>query len=388
MAGYGALLLRLTAANFAVNGVSNTYYLLAAYLTCLGLDDPKAAGLVLGSYYAASTFSRPVVGWLVERLPFRSSFLLGAAVLLAGSLGVAFCGLALPWLLFWRSLMGVGASLFVVALTTYQTLCVPESHRGSSFALTSAGSIAPLVTFVPLAELLLTKNFPFAYALLPVAISLLCLLLALPFRGDEMPVEIGERPGSYGELFRQGPVVTLFLSVTLFSLSDAAMLSVTGLAHSKGLLASGFISANAAVSVLIRLTAFRLMDRLSRMDLVAPSLALTSAGLVLASFAPSNGLFTACGALFGLGMGFGFPMHLALIGDVAPRHLRSKTSSMVWFFMACCFSLSPLVIGHLAAFSGYERAFRLFGGSLFLTAPCLHFFLWRPLSIRRDRVTS
>lgn len=383
MAGYGALLLRLTAANFAVNGVSNVYYLLAAYLTCLGLDDPKAAGLVLSSYYASSTLSRPLVGWLVERLPFRSSFLLGASVLLACSLGLALSGPSLPRLLFWRSLMGVGASLFVVALTTYQTLRVPESHRGSSFALTSAGSIAPLVTFVPLAELFLAKGLPFAYALLPVAVSLCCLFLAFPFRGDEMPVETGERPGSYGEIFRHRPVLTLFLSVTLFSLTDAAMLSVTGLAHAKGLLASGFISANAAVSVLIRLTSFRLMDRLPRMSLVAPSLALTSSGLILASFAPSNALFTACGALFGLGMGFGFPMHLALIGDVAPRPLRAKTSSMVWFFMACCFSLSPLAIGHMAALSGYEGAFRLFGGSLLLAAPGLHFLLWRPLAANR-----
>jgi MFS family permease len=383
MAGSGPLILRLTAANFAVNGVSNTYYLLAAYLTCLGLDDPRAAGWVLGSYYAASTLSRPFVGWLVERLPFRSSFFVGGAGLLAGTLGLALSGPSLAMLLFWRSLTGIGASLFLVALTTYQTLCVPEDHRGSSFALTSAGSIAPLVTFVPLAEAFLAGGHPRAYVLLPVAISLFCLLLALPFDPGERSIEPGEKPGTYVELFRRRPIVILFLSVTLFALTDAAMLSVTGLAHSKGLVASGFIAANAGLSVLIRITAFRLMDRLPRMALVAPSLAFTSLGLLLASFAEGNASFTACGLLFGIGMGFGFPMHLALIGDVAPRHLRAKTSSMVWFFMACCFSLSPLIMGYLAALWNYEAAFRLFGGGLIVIAPLLHWGLWLPLARHR-----
>lgn len=379
MAGYGALLLRLTAANFAVNGVSNTYYLLAAYLSCLGLDDPRAAGLVLGSYYAASTLSRPFVGWIVERFPFRFSFLLGSSILVTGSAGVAFSGDSLVGLVLWRSITGVGASLFIVALTTYQTLYVSENRQGSSFSLTSAGSIAPLVTIVPIAEALLAAKRPFLYILVPVAVSLFCFLLSLLFGKDETPVQPGEKPGSYGELFSCRPIMTLFLSAILFSLADAAMLSIAGLAHSKGLIASGFISANAGLSVLIRLTTFRLMDRLPLMSLAAPSIALTSSALFLASFAGTNLLFTACGVLFGLGMGFGFPMHLALIGDVAPRHLRVKTSSMIWFFMACCFFISPLLVGHLAAASSYENAFRLFGGILLLAVPVLHFGLWNPL---------
>lgn len=385
MGSYQKLLMLLFLTNFGLMGISNTYYMLAPYLRRLGVSSPATIGWVLGMYYGANTFSRPLVGWFVERFSFRTSLLGGGLAVLASTAGLALAGASVPGILFWRALTGLASSLYIVALTTYQTLAVPEERMGSSFALVSAGSIAPLITFVPLSEWILYGGNNLLYIWLPPATALFCLILSVSFPLDEggRLKEAKDRRGTYRELFALPAARTLFLSQTLFSLTDAAMLSLALLAGALGLVTSSFISANAAVSILIRLTCFRLLDRIPRMKMAALTLGFTSLALILATFAQSNLAFMLCGSLFGVGMGFGFPLHLALIGDVSPPHLRAKTTSMVWFFMSACFFVSPLLIGYLTDLIGVPGAFRSFSIPLLIAAPLIHHFRWKPLEERR-----
>lgn len=380
--GYHRLLLLLFLTNFGLMGISNTYYMLAPYLRSLGVSDPATIGWVLGMYYGANTLSRPLVGWLVEKFSFRTSLLGGGLAVFLTTAGLALAGNSVPGILFWRGLTGLASSLYIVALTTYQTLAVPREKLGSSFALVSAGCIAPLITFVPLSEWLLHGGNAFFYIWIPPATALFCLVLSVsfPLEENEDLKRSRDQRGSYRELFALPGARTLFLSQTLFSLTDAAMLSLALLATSLGLIASAFISANAAVSIMIRLTCFHLLDRLPRMKLPAGTLALTSTALLLGTFARSNLAFLLCGSLFGVGMGIGFPLHLALIGDVSPPQLRAKTTSMVWFFMSVCFFVSPLVIGYLTNYIGVQSAFRCLSLPLLIAAPLLHRFCWKPLA--------
>jgi MFS family permease len=322
------------------------------------------------------------VGWLVEKFSFRTSLIGGGLTVLLTTIGLALAGSSVPGILFWRALTGLASSLYIVALTTYQTLAVPKEKLGSSFALVSAGCIAPLITFVPLSEWLLQGGWGIFYIWLPPATALFCLLVSISFPLEEKAElkRSRDQRGSYRELFLLPGARTLFLSQTLFSLTDAAMLSLALLAASLGLVASAFISANAAVSIVIRLTCFQMLDRLPRMKLAAGTLALTSLALLLGTFARSNLAFLFCGSLFGVGMGVGFPLHLALIGDVSPPHLRAKTTSMVWFFMSVCFFVSPLLIGYLTGYIGVRGAFRCLSVPLLIVSPLLHIFFWKPLA--------
>lgn len=388
LGNYQKLLILLFLTNFGLMGISNTYYMLAPYLRHMGVSSPAIIGWVLGMYYGANTLSRPLVGWFVERFSFRTSLLGGGLAVLVSTAGLALVGDSVPGILFWRALTGLASSLYIVALTTYQTLAVPREKLGSSFALVSAGCIAPLITFVPLSEWLLYGGNSLLYIWLPPATALFCLFLSVSFPLDEGGTlkEAKDQRGTYGELFALPAARTLFLSSTLFSLTDAAMLSLALLASSLGLVTSAFISANAAVSIVIRLTCFRLLDHIPRMKMAGLTLGLTSMGLILATFARSNLGFMLCGCLFGIGMGLGFPLHLALIGDVSPPHLRAKTTSMVWFFMSVCFFVSPLLIGYLTDFIGVPGAFRSFSIPLLIAAPLIHHFLWNPLEERRLNV--
>ncbi len=392
MKNYRFLIFKFFAANFALMSLSNVYYLLAPYLKTYGIVDPGIIGWVLGSYYAASTFSRPLVVRLVEKYGFYLTLVMAAAVNLISSAGVALAGSSITQILFWRILTGVSSSLFLVSLTTYQIISVPDEIRGSSFALVSAGCIAPLVTAVPLADWLLHHGHPLFYIWLGPLVSFLSLILVMSFKIEEVGYEKRQKQdwGSYSDLFRLPSVRALFVSIIFFSFTDACILSVAGLAMEKGLVPSFFISANAALSVFIRLFLFRHLDRFPRMKLAAPMFALTSAGLFLSTFAWNNVMFMICGILFGLGMGYGFPMHLALAGDVAPPRLRPKVTSMVWFLMALSFFICPLIIGYLSALLDYTRAFQIVAGAVFLISPLVHIYFWKPVisSKKKDNPSS
>jgi hypothetical protein len=75
---------------------------------------------------------------------------------------------------------------------------------------------------------------------------------------------------------------------------------------------------------------------------------------------------------FGVGMGYGFPMHLSLIGDAVPDRLRPKATSMVWFLMARCFFVSPLITGYLARWLSFAAAYRIIMGCILVAAPLMH----------------
>jgi len=381
MKTYRLLIFKFFAANFAIMSLSNVYYLLAPYLKMYAIVDPGIIGWVLGSYYAASTFSRPLVVRLVEKYGIYATMVGAACVNLISSAGVALAGPSIPLVLFWRILTGIASSLFLVSITTYQVLSVPDEIRGSSFALVSAGCIAPLVTAVPLSEWLLHHGHPLLYIWLGPFVSLLSLLLVMSFKDDVMPGKKKQQDwGSYSDAFRLASVRALFVSIIFFSLTDACILSLAGLAMEKGLVASSFISANAALSVFIRLFLFRHLDRLPRMKMAASMISITSLALFLCTFAGNNMMFMFCGILFGLGMGYGFPMHLALAGDVVPLNLRPKVTSLVWFLMALSFFFCPLIIGYLSAIFDYQTSFRILSATIFIAAPLIHIFLWKPVA--------
>jgi MFS family permease len=71
-------------------------------------------------------------------------------------------------------------------------------------------------------------------------------------------------------------------------------------------------------------------------------------------------------------MGYGFPLHLSLIGDAVPARLRPKATSMVWFLMAGCFFVSPVITGYLARRFSFAVAYRIITGCILVAVPIMH----------------
>lgn len=167
-------------------------------------------------------------------------------------------------------------------------------------------------------------------------------------------------------------------------MTDACLLAIGGVASERGLLPSLFLTANATMGLLIRVGGRKVLDTLPRRQMAAPAIALTSLGLFGASFANGNLSYALWGILFGIAMGLGFPLHMALIGDVAEPHLRARVASLTWFSMGACFFAVPILLGSLSGFLGTAGAFRALAALLFASAFGV-FLLWNPrYSLRRS----
>lgn len=289
------LLLKLITANFGIMCFGGIYFLVALYMESYGIDDPETIGWILSAYYAASAMSRPFVGWVVEKFSFKPVLIIASVFCVASGAGVALTGSSVPLILFFRVVAGLSSSLFLVGITTYQNLAVPEEVRGSSFTLVTAGTIAPLVTVVPLAEWLLRAGKPGLYIWFPVLPAFLCLFASMSLRPSDGVVTKSRDWGSYREVFTHPALRILFPSVICFAMTDATIVSFAGLALEKKLVASAFISSQAFTAVLIRVFGFRLMDIMPRSRLAALSFLVTGGCLFAATFMESNAGFMALG---------------------------------------------------------------------------------------------
>lgn len=81
--------------------------------------------------------------------------------------------------------------------------------------------------------------------------------------------------------------------------------------------------------------------------------------LLAASVSPTKQSLIGLGLFFGVGMGFGFPLNLALISDHAPTRLQPQAVSLGWFLMGLNFALVPLITGWLATLTGPVNSFRV-----------------------------
>lgn len=372
MTSLRGLTARFIAGNFGIMAFGDIYFLMALYLQDVGVTDPRTLGWILGIYFAASMITRPITGVIIERFAFRPVMLAASILCLISGAGVALAGTSVPLILIFRAMTGFSSSLFVVSLTTYQALTVPEEVRGSSFTLASAGTIAPFVAILPIAEWMLRNGHSLLYIWSPLLPAILCFAVAFflpPARNFEL---MKGNWGKYSDIFKIPALRTLLKSVVLFALTDAVILSVGGLALEKGVLASSFISSQALTGLLIRIFGFRVMDRLPRSRIAALTFAVTAASSIAITFVNTNTGMALWGIVYGIAMGYGFPMHLSLIGDAVPGKLRPKATSLVWFFMAGSYFVSPVITGFLARWMSFAWAFRIICGAILLAVPLIH----------------
>lgn len=375
------LLPRMAGTNFAIMSFSYVYFLLPLYLDHAGLSSPATIGWILATYYAAATLPRPLMVLLIERLPFRVTLTGAALCCLSGSAGLAISGTAIPLLVVSRVLMGFGFGLFLVSFTTYQTMVIPNEVRGGAFALITIGAMAPFLVVVPLIDWILQKGFFGLYIWVGPAIAAVCAGVGMTYgRVDRDRTAAAGKWGTYSQLFAIPGARALFISVLVYGMTDAAIISISTLSMSRGLVSSWFMSAFAVGAITVRLAGFRLMDVFPKDRMYPAVIAITSFSLFGTAFSGTNGVFAFWGLLYGIGVGVGFPLSLAMIGDVAPPELRPKATAMVWLILDGCFFVTPVLMGYASSVLGVAGAFRAIPGLLFFAAPAVYFFLWKPLS--------
>ncbi|MDR1378316.1 MAG: MFS transporter [Synergistaceae bacterium] len=345
---------------WAIYAYSNVFFMLAPYLALKGFPSERV-GILVGAFYAATTLVRPLGGWIVERVGMKRALTVSSAF----CLGIAFFMFTTVsfWPLFWiRLAMGCGYGIFVVALTTYQSLVIPEETRGLAFVYITLGALACLFTVVPLTDWCLTQNHTTAFLAIPLFTASLCVALSfrLPLSPSQATIGAGKW-GTWGELYRDTPFWRTSISCALFGLCDASIVYLPSLALSMKLVPSSFVIANGLGALAARILGRGFFNRHPRYIFAGPSLLVMAIFLCLVTTAASNLWLFGCGLFYGVGMGYGFPAHLALAGDLAPARLRAKSSSLVHFCYDASWLVLPVLIGFGTPYVGEMGVFRFLG---------------------------
>jgi len=331
---------------WAIYCYSNSYFFMPNYLD-LHKYPKELTGILVGAFYAATTLIRPFGAFITERAGIKNILII-SSVLCVFAATLKFFTLSFTPLLLIRILMGFSFGTFVVALTTYQSLVIPEESRGVAFAYISIGSLVCLMTVVPLADMLLSYSYENLYLCLPVIAALLCIILS--FKLPPLPENIKKKAenqewGTWGELYKETPFWRIVISNALFNLCDAANIYLPVFAVALGLLPSSFSIAIGIGAFTVRTLGKKIFTVFPRYALAGPSLFIMALSLIFSSYATNNVMFFICGLFFGVGMGYGYPSQLSLIGDLGPAKLRAKLSSLVHFCIDISWFIIPLYMG-------------------------------------------
>lgn len=339
------------------------FYNLFGYLASLGVP-AGLRGLVVGSaalsamvlYLVASPFVT------VRRAP--AAMLLGMAVLAVS--GWAYLLVHAPFGLFaLRILNGAGHFLLGAGATALLVTVIPPERSGQAFGIYS---VAILLAFglVPTVMDAIVPHLPspaHGYALATVSVLPAFWIVLRVRRLPALSRDVGHAgPLRWSEIRGNltAPKVALLLALNTFYFVNWSSLFFLfkGFAQEKGVGNVGtFFAVLTAVMIAIRLLAGRLFDRVDKVRLMGASfLAVALAHLALAA-APA-GAIPLVGALFGLGLGAGYPAINGLMFDFSPPRLRPLNANLMLFAVQGGSFLGPSIGGALVARHG-QRGYAL-----------------------------
>lgn len=359
---------------FFINAFLTLFFLFPAALQRQAMP-LSLIGWVMGVASVGALLSRPIGSTVTETLGLIRSLLVLCLGLIVVSIPLIWVRTFWP-LFFLRAAGGFLFGMAVVALTTYQAFAIPVKQRGSTFAWIGIAYVAPQLVVLPAAEWFVTRGRIDLYMGLAPLFALLTFLfaLALPHPpaaadNDLSPAAPSEAPwGSWADILAIPGFWPLVLATFTFAMLNGTTLQYLPVfIKDQGLIASSFLVVNSATALTVRLFAYRLMDRLNRPRAIGLILTGMGTALFLLHWADSHAAFIAGGLLYGMFMGIGFPIILALAPDIFPPRLTPKGVSTSMLAMDAGFILAPIVAGYLGQRFGLGLVFTAVGAGAVLS---------------------
>jgi MFS transporter, DHA1 family, tetracycline resistance protein len=329
-----------------------------------------AASAVVSAFALFRLGFAPVSGRLVGRIGELRTYLIGLGIVAASTGACAFA--ARYWqLLLFRSLGGIGSTMFTVASVSMLVRLAPPTMRGRASGLWATGFLLGNVTgpLVGGGLVVFGLRAPFVvYAgMLLVAMALTGLLL----RGrEEFSTAAGEQAPLLTVRTALGhPAYRAALSAAFangwavfgvrVALVPLFVVEALGRTESWAGIALAVFAAGNAVTLV---TAGRLADRRGRRPPILAGLAVSAAATAVLGLVPTLPLFLAVSLVAGLGSGLVNPPVNAAVADVVGSQARGG-KVLAGFQMAADVGaiVGPLVAGAVAQVAGFGAAFGLTG---------------------------
>lgn len=362
---------------FISASMESGYYFLLPYLSGRGISVGMLGGVVMGICYGVSFVARPFVPLLERRFTYDRILKLGYVCFFISALGIAAFTKTIESAVVWRGISGLGLSLVGISLTAYERHFIPESVRGQSIALITTAYSLPSLAVVPVMEFLVTQNLLSSYVYtFPVMLALGTIVIRkLPKMYDSFKAsDVTSKPNTkmYLELISDVRIVIFIITAALFALTDAGQLVFVKLAEEKNVQASYFFSVSAGIALFFRIIFGRLIDILPRKICAAAAAGITSAMMITVTLVSSPAAFMVCGFIFGIGMGFGYPMLMCLILDLGGRKYTTRLAVVFGLVYSGSFFIAPVAVEFIdSIFDSAVLAYRGIYSIIFFAAAVL-----------------
>ena len=314
-------------------------------------------GWIIGIYSLAAMLTRPLGSWLLENFGIRKILVLSGVLSFIGC-SLFFFKESAPLLLIGRALSGCAFGIYSMGLFSHQAIAASPKRRGAMFSLLVVGSILPMGAVGPLGEwLLLSSRYTLYLAIGPVLSIFCCVFGGMVSTAPTKEIHAEKNWGTYGQLFSSRSFLFLIITGTVVALVDALTITLSLLTYEQGLVTSYFLIGASVTAIIVRLPGAGVLNRLPRIPLIAPCGILMAGSMILLSLFPTNSALVIGGILFGIGLGAGWPMYLALIGDLLAPMLRPKGTATALFLYDIGFFVTPLIVGYFLPRFGVTGTF-------------------------------
>ncbi|OZM74993.1 MFS transporter [Amycolatopsis antarctica] len=329
-----------------------------------------AASVVISAFAAVRLAFAPVSGRLVTRFGERPTYLWGLSIVAAGSLACAFAQDYWQLLIF-RSLSGVGSTMFTVSAIGLLIRISPPQVRGRASGLWGTSFLLGGIAGPIVGAALVTVSLRAPFLFYGGALLLTTALVWWQLRGSELvsrAAEETEPAMTFRQALRHPTYRAALMSnftngwVVLGIRASLLPLFVTAVLMKgeefTGIALAVFAAANAAVL----LVAGKFADTRGRKPPALAGLALLAVGMVLLGQASEPWLFLVAVLIAGLGGGALNPSQNAAVADVLGVKARGG-GVLAGFQMAADVGavLGPLVAGAIAEKVSYGVAFGVTG---------------------------
>lgn len=338
-------------------------------------------GLAFGFFALGMLAVRPLAGLLADRFGRRRIIVAGASVIAVTQLlhvPAARTG-ELVALLLVRLITGMASSVMYVGQATTATELGPEEHRSRVFTSFSVAvivgfAIGPVMGETVLQGVGMTAAFASAAAL---AFACAAMATLLP---ETRPEAISESSGPRALLHpvaaRLGTIAfgvfLIFMGFNGFIVDYAGDF---GLDEARWLLLVYSLT-----TLLVRVVAGWIIDRVDRRQLVTVSHVVIAAGSILLATASDPGQLYLASFVLALGMAWNLPVIMLIAVDSAPAADRSRVIATVTSFADLANSAGVLILGVVADLIEYQGMYWVLALLALLGAGLVRSRFMRPVS--------
>lgn len=341
-----------------------------------------AASVVISAFAVARLVFAPASGRLITTLGERRVYLTGITIVAITTGACAFA--ANYWqLLIFRSVGGIGSTMFTVSAIALLIRVTPAPMRGRASGLWGTGFLLGNVTGPLLGGGLITISLraPFlVYAgMLFIAVGIVWWFLrhstlAAPATDDDAP-KIPLRTALRHRAYSAALVSSFANGWAVFGVRVSLVpLFVEEVLHRDGAFAGTALAVFAGGNVVMLLVAGRLADTIGRKPMIVLGLVVAGGGTIWVGFTESVPMFLAATVVSGLGSGMLAPPQQATVADVIGSKARGGPV-LATFQMSADIGavIGPIAAGLLADGLSYGAAFAMTGTLALLAA-----LVWLP----------